>query len=199
MKTVIFNTPETRARPRHRGPGGDHTGLSATSRTRHGHQPSVLVLCDDDLLHRIIALSLRDCALEAAPLHACRVLHRTGGAEPALSGRANVSPPSPEDGDCDVTMDAAPDPASGRYDPASGRYDPASGRYDLIVLALGASRTEPLVALNRAALLDCVGVTPLLVVSRRAFEGDPGAGIYHMPFPFDAHDLNRQVKRLAGG
>jgi hypothetical protein len=159
--------------------------LSATSRTRHGHQPSVLVLCDDDLLHRIIALSLRDCALEAAPLHACRVLHRTGGAEPALSGRANVSPPSPEDGDCDVTMDAAP--------------DPASGRYDLIVLALGASRTEPLVALNRAALLDCVGVTPLLVVSRRAFEGDPGAGIYHMPFPFDAHDLNRHVKRLAGG
>jgi len=175
MKTVIFNTPETRARPRHRGPGGDHTGLSATSRTRHGHQPSVLVLCDDDLLHRIIALSLRDCALEVAPLNACR-----------------CDPAGAADSLFVATVDAMPDPAS-------GRYDPASGRYDLIVLALGASRTEPLVALNRAALLDCVGVTPLLVVSRRAFEGDPGAGIYHMPFPFDAHDLNRQVKRLAGG
>ncbi|HUS80881.1 MAG TPA: hypothetical protein VM283_06405 [Armatimonadota bacterium] len=70
--------------------------------------------------------------------------------------------------------------------------------YDLIVLALGASRAEPLVALTRASLLECVGVTPLLVISRRAFEPDAEAGIYHMPFPFDAGDLSREVRRLAG-
>lgn len=149
--------------------------MSATpSHTRYNHQPNVLVLCDDDILQQIIALCLRECTLEVAPLYACR---RT--LDPRLA----------------AAIDAAGDQRS--LDRRS--LDPTAGTYDLIVLALGASRTEPLVALNRAALLDCVGTTPLLVISRRAFEGDPGAGIYHMPFPFDAHDLNRQVKRLAGG
>jgi hypothetical protein len=152
--------------------------LTATpSRTPNAHQPNVLVLCDDDVLHQIIALCLRDCVLEVAPLYACRKATIDDGRQTA---------------DC-----AASGPWSVVGSPSS--LDPATGTYDLIVLALGASRVEPLVALNRAALLDCVGVTPLLVVSRRAFEGDPGAGIYHMPYPFDAHDLNRQVKRLAGG
>jgi len=118
-------------------------------------EPNVLVLCDDDLLHEIIALCLRDCVLQAAPL---------------LSRR-------PEEAQQD-------------------RWPPEG--YDLIVLALGASRVEPLVALTRAALLDCVGVTPLLVISHRAFEADPAAGIYHMPFPFDVRELGRQVHRLAG-
>ena len=117
-------------------------------------KPKVLVLCDDDLLQRVIALCLRDCVLEA----------------PALLRRGG--------------------------DGRNGRRAPES--YDLIVLALGASRAVPLVALTRASLLGCVEVTPLLVISRRAFEADPAAGIYHMPFPFDAGELSREVGRLAG-
>ena len=74
-----------------------------------------------------------------------------------------------------------------------------TGGYDLIVLAAGASRVEPLVALARVGLLGCVGVTPLLVISRHAFEPDAESGIYHLPFPFDAAALRRQVERLAPG
>ena len=118
-------------------------------------KPNVLVLCDDDLLHEVIALSLRDCALQQAPL----------------------SPP-------------------GHPSPAGEGREGTNG-YDLIVLALGASPAEPLVALARASLLEQVGVTPLLVVSRRPFEADAQNGIYHLPFPFDAAELGRQVRRLA--
>jgi hypothetical protein len=154
--------------------------LSATpSHARNARQPSILVLCDDDVLHQVIALSLRGYALEVAPLCACRQ-RTTDDGRPTMD--RTVSRPSPI-----VRRPSSPAP------------DPASGRYDLIVLALGASRAEPLVALNRAALLECVGATPLLVISRRAFEADPGAGIYHLAFPFDAHDLSREVKRLVGG
>ena len=65
------------------------------------------------------------------------------------------------------------------------------------MLALGAAPVEPLVALARACLLDCVGVTPLLVLSRRPFEPDLENGIHHMPFPFDASELRRRVQHLA--
>ena len=120
--------------------------------TGTGDRPDVLVLCDDELLGEVIALCLRDCALEKRPLSA--------------------APPS----------HAAPPPS-----------------YDLIVLAAGASRVEPLVALARASLLGCVGVTPLLVISRHPFEPDAASGIYHVSFPFDAAELRRKVQRLAQG
>ena len=102
-------------------------------------------------------------------------------------------------GDCRLERRALS--AAGRVLDCAGRV--LTGGYDLIVLAAGASRVEPLVALARVSLLGsllgCVGVTPLLVISRHAFEPDAESGIYHLPYPFDAAALRRQVERLAPG
>ena len=170
-------------------------------------KPKVLVLCDDDLLQQIIALCLRDCVLQVAPLSARGRApvrsappggdRRQGRSFAALEDR--LRPARTVDGSPAPTADGdrgAQSPA--RRDDARAGHPPPSvlDGYDLIVLALGASRAEPLVALTRASLLECVGVTPLLVISGRAFDADAEAGIYHMPFPYDAGDLAREVRRL---
>jgi hypothetical protein len=178
-------------------------------------KPKVLVLCDDDLLQQIIALCLRDCVLQAEPLSA-RARAPVRSAPPGGDRRQGRSFAALEDRPFAAledrlrparAVDGSPAPtadgdrvagSSARRDDAHAGHPPPSvlDGYDLIVLALGASRAEPLVALTRASLLECVGVTPLLVISRRAFDADAEAGIYHMPFPFDAGELSRQVRRL---
>ncbi|HUT20526.1 MAG TPA: hypothetical protein VM366_15325 [Anaerolineae bacterium] len=165
-------------------------------------KPKVLVLCDDDLLQQIIALCLRDCVLTAAPLSVGRAPVRSAQGRSFAALEDRLRPARTVDGGPTPTADGergAQSPA--RRDDGHEEHPHPSvlDGYDLIVLALGASRAEPLVALARASLLECVGVTPLLVISRRAFDADAEAGIYHMPFPFDAGDLSREVRRLAAG
>ncbi len=76
----------------------------------------------------------------------------------------------------------------------SGRS--AGGKYDLIILALSAYDSEPVVALARAALTLEIGRVPLLIISDRAFRSDPATRIRHMPFPFTVGQLYGQVQSI---
>lgn len=67
---------------------------------------------------------------------------------------------------------------------------------DLIVLALSASRSEPIVWLSRAALQMYLGMIPLLIISDRGFKEDLLENIYHLDFPFDAEMLRHTVSRI---
>jgi hypothetical protein len=66
----------------------------------------------------------------------------------------------------------------------------------LILLALSCSRNEPIVILARAGLTRLVGSIPLLIITDRPFPADPERHIYHLPFPFSAEELRRQIGAL---
>ncbi len=68
--------------------------------------------------------------------------------------------------------------------------------YNLVLLALSRSSNEPVVVLARAGLTKLVGAIPLLIISDRTFEADPARQIYHLPFPFSAEELRRQIGDL---
>lgn len=68
--------------------------------------------------------------------------------------------------------------------------------YKLILLALSRSSNEPVVVLARAGLTQLVGLTPLLIISDRAFQADPVRHIFHLQFPFSAEALRQQVAEL---
>lgn len=66
----------------------------------------------------------------------------------------------------------------------------------LIMLALSCSRNEPVVVLARTGLTGLVGSIPLLIITDRPFPADPERQIYHLPFPFSAEELRRQINDL---
>jgi DNA-binding response OmpR family regulator len=80
------------------------------------------------------------------------------------------------------------------------RGSPAGdGDFDLIVVAMSSPGSEPVVALARASLVERVGKVPLLIVSDRPFDSDPGDQIIHLDFPFDIDRLQSKVRELLRG
>ncbi len=69
---------------------------------------------------------------------------------------------------------------------------------DLLVIAKGSPLDEPLVAMARAGLLDCVGRVPLLIISDGPHRSVPEVQITHMGFPFEAGELQDKVFELLG-
>ena len=67
---------------------------------------------------------------------------------------------------------------------------------DLVVLALGSSRREPVVALTKTSLTQIIGRIPLVVISNRRFEPARDIPIYHLDFPFDVRDLRAKVNQV---
>ena len=67
---------------------------------------------------------------------------------------------------------------------------------NLILLALSRSSNEPVVILAQAGLTRLVGRVPLLIISDRTFQADPERHIFHLPFPFSAQALQKQVNDL---
>lgn len=70
---------------------------------------------------------------------------------------------------------------------------------DLIVLALSSVDSEPLVFLARASLGAMIGRVPILIVSERVFSSDPGDNVFHADFPYAAHKLCEQVRKILWG
>ena len=73
---------------------------------------------------------------------------------------------------------------------------PAAINPDLIIIALSAPDSEPLVALARAALGQYLGRIPVLVISDREFTTGPGESIGYLHFPFSTEALRRAVHEL---
>lgn len=80
-------------------------------------------------------------------------------------------------------------------DPAAN-WEPSCGDFDLLVMALSSHLSEPVVKLLNASLVNCVGQVPLLIISDRPFDPDPGGRITHLDFPFDIDDLRDRVQEL---
>ena len=66
----------------------------------------------------------------------------------------------------------------------------------LIVLALSSHTSESVVALARAALVDCIGHVPLLIISEHSFVSDAETHIAHLDFPFTIDKLYDQVDKI---
>lgn len=71
--------------------------------------------------------------------------------------------------------------------------------FDLIVVALSSYTNEPVIALAQASLASFIGQIPLLIISDKPFETDPGTRIMHMAFPFVLNELHEQVKQILRG
>ena len=71
--------------------------------------------------------------------------------------------------------------------------------FSLIILALSSPASEPVVALTRAALVQLVGLIPLLVISDRPFRASPEARITHLDFPFGSEALYNKVQEILRG
>lgn len=80
-----------------------------------------------------------------------------------------------------------------------GKGPTGNGDFDLILVAASSPATEPVVVLAQASLADHIGRVPLLVVSDRPFEADPGNRIVHVGFPFDIDVLCSRVKEMLRG
>jgi hypothetical protein len=70
------------------------------------------------------------------------------------------------------------------------------GDFDLIVVAMSSPASEPVVALYRASLVGQIGQVPLLIISDRPFQSDPGDRIIHLDFPFDIDGLHDKVEKI---
>ena len=67
---------------------------------------------------------------------------------------------------------------------------------DLVVVGVSALASEPIAAIAHAALLDCLGRVPLLIISERPFAVSPEFRIAHLGFPFAPEELSAAVVRL---
>jgi DNA-binding response OmpR family regulator len=76
------------------------------------------------------------------------------------------------------------------------KVQPAAGNYGLIILALSAFDSEPIVALARASLTLEIGHVPLLIISDRSFRSDPSTHIRHMGFPFTVGELFSEIQTI---
>ena len=56
--------------------------------------------------------------------------------------------------------------------------------------------SEPVVALTRASLTDCIGQVPILIISDRPLDPAPDAQIVHLDYPFDTGELHDKVKEI---
>lgn len=74
-----------------------------------------------------------------------------------------------------------------------------AGEFGLIILALSSPASEPIVALNRAALLKYIGSVPLLIISDRPFQPSPDQLIIHLDFPFQSGALVSRVQEIMQG
>lgn len=67
---------------------------------------------------------------------------------------------------------------------------------DLLILAVGAPETEPLVMLGQAGLGCLLGVVPILLITERQFYPAPDSRIYHLDYPFPPDALKRMLQQL---
>lgn len=70
---------------------------------------------------------------------------------------------------------------------------------DLLILALSAAESEPLVALSYAGIIGWVGKMPILIICDRRFRSAPDLLIYHLAFPFSPAGLNYALTAIQGG
>ena len=68
--------------------------------------------------------------------------------------------------------------------------------YDLIIVALGSSASEPIVALSQAGLTRQIGRVPILIISDRPAVDAPEDHIAHLDFPFDVGQLCQKVAAI---
>ena len=66
----------------------------------------------------------------------------------------------------------------------------------LIVIALSAHDSEPLVALVQAGLEGCIGKVPILIISDRPFQPALDVQIVHLTFPFLFDELRDTVRAM---
>ena len=71
--------------------------------------------------------------------------------------------------------------------------------FDLIVVALSAYTSEPVVVLARASLAELIGHVPLLIISDKPFAADRAMRISHLDFPFALDQLYAQVQQILQG
>ena len=69
----------------------------------------------------------------------------------------------------------------------------------LVIVALSAYSSEPIVALAQAGLVDRVGQIPFLIISSKPFSPDADHRISHLDYPFSVDDLKHQVDRIMYG
>jgi hypothetical protein len=69
----------------------------------------------------------------------------------------------------------------------------------LIVIALSAHDSEPLVALAQAGLEECIGKVPILIISDRPFQPALDVQIAHLTFPFLFDELSEKVRTMLQG
>ncbi len=69
----------------------------------------------------------------------------------------------------------------------------------LIVVALSAHDSEPLVALAQAGLEECIGKVPILIISDRPFQPAVDVQIAHLTFPFLFDELSEKVRTMLQG
>lgn len=67
---------------------------------------------------------------------------------------------------------------------------------DLLVLAISSPSKEPIVELARASLVERIGRVPLLIISDRPFQSEPGEPIVHLDFPFSIDALESKAREV---
>jgi DNA-binding response OmpR family regulator len=68
--------------------------------------------------------------------------------------------------------------------------------FDLVVVAVSAVDSEPIVTLAKASAAQYADRIPVLIVSDRPFRPDPDARIAHLDFPFEPAELRDAVVKL---
>ncbi len=69
----------------------------------------------------------------------------------------------------------------------------------MIVVALSAHDSEPLVGLAQAGLEECIGKVPILIISDRPFQPAIDVQIAHLTFPFLFDELSEKVQAMLQG
>jgi hypothetical protein len=82
-----------------------------------------------------------------------------------------------------------------KYEPGAVE-DGFSNDLDLLVLAISSPSKEPIVELARASLVERIGQVPLLIISDRPFQSEPGEPIVHLDFPFSIDALEIKAREV---
>ena len=67
---------------------------------------------------------------------------------------------------------------------------------DLIIVAPVPPVSDPMSILSKAALLNCVGEVPVLIISEQPSRPESDDRITYLNFPFDMDDLNNTVVEI---